>query len=265
MPFFSIVIPISNPNENYLKLIQSINSQVFPTNEIELILVKEKEENLPYTKFKTQLVKTNHLGANHSRIVGEQAAAGKYIFFIDDDCLLPHNYLLRSWENHLKENPEVDICGGVYSNHQSNWLGSTYNKIIHLWQSESRPTNVNLVGGHLIVKKEVFKTVHFNATIKYGGSETDFCIRAQELNFKLALKSDFSIHHLCKINFSQFVTKAFLQGQAKVKHQSAVPIKKQVKAFLKTLVTPKLIFPICIFLISSRLGQVIGFLKSVKK
>ena len=108
-PFFSIIVPVYNTNESYLKTtIESVINQSFKDYELIIIddcsTVNYKIKN--YNNIKYIKNETNK-GTLYSRKIGAINSKGKYIIYLDSDDYLSNNALQVIY-NSVKDN-EIDI------------------------------------------------------------------------------------------------------------------------------------------------------------
>ncbi len=121
MPEISVLMPIYNTNEEYLRLaIESILNQTFP--DFEFIILNDSPENTSlddiinsYHDSRIHYFKNKeNIGISTSHNVLLQKATGKYIALMDhDDISLPER--LEIQVKYMNANPQVGICGtGFY-------------------------------------------------------------------------------------------------------------------------------------------------------
>ena len=102
-PFFSIIVPVYNTNESYLKsAIESVINQTF--KDYELIIVDDAStvnykipENIKYIRNET------NKGTLYSRKIGAINSNGKYIIYLDSDDRLTTDALQVIYNSINKE------------------------------------------------------------------------------------------------------------------------------------------------------------------
>jgi glycosyltransferase involved in cell wall biosynthesis len=116
MPKISVVMPVYNTEENFLKeAIESILNQTFndfefiiindcSTNNVEDVILSYKDERIIYLK------NEQNKGVSFSANLGLNTAKGKYIVRIDSDDVAMENRLEIQYK-FLEENPEYQLCG----------------------------------------------------------------------------------------------------------------------------------------------------------
>ncbi len=114
-PFFSIIVPVYNTNENYLKsAIESVINQTF--KDYELIIVDDAStvnykipENIKYIRNET------NKGTLYSRKIGAINSNGKYIIYLDSDDRLTTDALQVIYNSINKEYDIIHFSAKVIS------------------------------------------------------------------------------------------------------------------------------------------------------
>ncbi len=195
----SMIIPVKGRLPLVTEAINSIYSQDYDLNSIEIIVVEEKNygEEIRY-KLKQIFPKIIILenkdkeGPGGSRNTGLQIAKGKYILFLDSDDQLEPNFLSKMI-NILGNN---DRCTGVicfsnsYFHPDFNFLERIKLYPLMLIRNISLmaaclfnhgylyPTSFYLCQiSHMIFKAETVKSLRFNYDYRRGGEDWDFFIQ----------------------------------------------------------------------------------------
>lgn len=116
---FSIVIPTKNRISPLLSLIRSLQLQLYPTSDFEIIIVNNDAktdiaEQLKYIthgihSIKIVAMKTS--GPSYARNYGYSLARYEHVIFLDDDVIVSPNFLSAyalAWQQH----PDAAIVGG---------------------------------------------------------------------------------------------------------------------------------------------------------
>jgi glycosyltransferase involved in cell wall biosynthesis len=226
----SVVIPTLRKSKRLFECISSVCHAAYSSElKTEVIIVdnsgekthldEKKFNSNPFTKLR---VLTSQTGANVARNLGIQQSQAEIIFLLDDDCVLEVSD--NSLEKHFKfhsENPDLFACGGLYSAHPSaRKIDRHYVNAQNLWLSRGidlKTQQANyLLGGHVSFKKSFLfnKKLFFDEQIKYGGSETEFFVRAKMHNLKSTI-IDSSIYHFPHLSLVTLCQKSFKQGYGK--------------------------------------------------
>ena len=116
---FSIIIPTYNPvMDDIYKCVSSAQSQNYPSNEFEILLVDDKSNNwlreingtvAQYAGVDVIRSEVNG-GAGSARNIGLEHATGDWVIFLDSDDILQPNALLNLTK-FILANPNVDLVG----------------------------------------------------------------------------------------------------------------------------------------------------------
>jgi len=103
LPFISFVIPTWRESKILKACLNSLLNQDYPKEKFEIILVSKKKLNVK--KEGVQLLQIDE-EINHAqaRNIGVKKAKGELIAFIDDDCILPSDWLLKASRFFVKPN-----------------------------------------------------------------------------------------------------------------------------------------------------------------
>ncbi len=106
-PYFSIIIPVYNSLQFIKKSIDAVKEQLYPHEKLQLIIVddgstdgtKEYLNNLTHQNYLGFMVKVYSLKVNMGRSVarniGLALADGEIVAFLDADCTVDHDWILR--------------------------------------------------------------------------------------------------------------------------------------------------------------------------
>ena len=177
-------------------------------------------------------------GLSHARNTGYKHAKGDYIAYIDDECILPINWLEEAI-NTIKKQNKPAFLGGPYfgkflPGHTSTWYKESFgDSYILQYKLPDGPMREHyLSGGNLIIRKDVFDKIGlFDAalgmsgeTINYG-EEQDFQkrLRLQYPNEVTWYNSKLFVWHCIrveKISIYYLYKEALIRGQSSAKTKS---------------------------------------------
>lgn len=127
----SVIIPVYNDEKNLLDCIKSLQNQSI-NEKFEIIVVEDGSKS----NLKKELGKFSNVeylwkdngGPASARNLGIRKSQGKYIAFIDSDCIANRDWL-ESLFNKLKENPHLGGVGGRIVNYNLGCISNTLHLI----------------------------------------------------------------------------------------------------------------------------------------
>lgn len=185
--FFSIIVPTFNRNSLILRTLFSLIGQTIPGDNYEIIIVDDgsTDETAVYIGqfidshpgYKIRYFRQENAGAAVARNRGIKESRGEIIFFTDDDCVVPDDWMekmLQVYETY----PEVVAVGGWAFAHSAN--ASIFDKyrmsqappLKSLFFTNSPSQNVVCNTANLSVKKGILEKVGgFSEYLKSAGYE----------------------------------------------------------------------------------------------
>lgn len=190
MPFFSVVVPLYNKQNDIKATLLSALEQSF--KDFELIVINDgstddsENQVLSLTDERLVYIKTKNSGVSQARNLGIEKAKGIYIAFLDaDDYWYPNH--LEALHKLCKSFPEAGAVttnyeflhpGGYIENTLFNDIDTGYTGIVNDFFKSSLKYRLIWTTA-VAVKKEVFKTIgDFDTQITLGaGEDTDMWTR----------------------------------------------------------------------------------------
>ncbi len=121
-PRISVIIPTHNRRDMLVNCLRSLGTQDYPEDRYEIIVVddaSDEDYDLPCSVGRRVPVRyirrERNAGSGAARNTGLEAARGEVIAFIDDDCSVETDWLLRIVEA-FKRCPEASAVGGSIEN-----------------------------------------------------------------------------------------------------------------------------------------------------
>ena len=106
-PFVSIIIPTVRTNEILEQCLGSLALQDYPKERFEIILVSKN----PLSRKEELGIRAIHgIEFAHARNEGVKASRGELIAFVDDDCVMPRDWLAKAAR--YFETKDVGVIGG---------------------------------------------------------------------------------------------------------------------------------------------------------
>lgn len=190
------------------------------------------------------------------RNLGAEMAQGQWIFFKDADCQVSYDDILAI----IEESPSTSAIGGIYKTENSNYLGQAYHKIQKQWVMQGIDfiqKDRHLLGGALLVKKDVFKEIGgFNREIGWGGEETEFITRMHAHGLKTEVDYRLEVAHDKNMSWKAFLKRAWFQNFNKVYYQ--IKDKGYSSSLNYLQVSPRFIFPVLVFFMIGTLARITG-------
>jgi len=170
-PFFTIVLCTFNRAALLREALESIKKVDYPPDEFELLVIDNNstddtkrvaEEFSASAPFHVRYISEKKRGLSAARNTAIKNACGEYLFLTDDDQLVDanvlkeHRKIIDRYAAHVVQgNIDVTFPGGRPSwlgDELARWLG----KIPH---DKEGPSPVELHGGNLVFKREIFDTL----------------------------------------------------------------------------------------------------------
>jgi len=184
--WFSIVIPTLNEEEHIEKLIRSVHKQDFRPIEVivtddgskdkTIEIVRKLINELNDSNFNIILLETGNFGSPRgpafARNVGIQKSHGKYILFIDADCLLTRKNIVNELVNSLESYPIAGYKDVVLID---NWL--EYNQML---DEGEPPYATKAKWSHLAFRREIIEKITFDPQLGVG-EDIDFLQKIRNL------------------------------------------------------------------------------------
>lgn len=218
-PKLSVIVPILSDTDSYISLLDSLRKQTRSREgEVETLLIfnpnpPPKDRVLPAEIKKLHCEK---LGVNAARNLGISQAAGSWLYFLDDDCILPESNHLEKILHLLEDSPPHLILGGpyldakkkdpaveAYQAQQNRWVRSGQSAYFG-WQ--------HFLGGNLIISREYAKKFKFDPSIQFGGAETELVYRMLRGGCSGRFVENIGVLHNSMVTVETLRKKAFLQG-----------------------------------------------------
>lgn len=111
-PYISVIIPVYNGEKKIGKCLESIRMQTYPQNRLEIIIVDDDSADdtvkIAKEKYGCKIVRNGTHDPERGKSIGIENANGEYLFFLDDDNILPHD----KWLTKLVDSVVAENCVG---------------------------------------------------------------------------------------------------------------------------------------------------------
>lgn len=239
IPKYSLVIPTFGRPDEVDEFMESLTHQSYTNFEV-IIADGTPKKSLEEVaaKYKNRIQFTflyeEFLPVSDARNRGAELAKGEYLIFLDSDCIIPPDYLLRvDTELHIHQ---YDLFGGPdaadenftpiqkaisYSMTSLFTTGGIRGKKNHVGVFHPRGFNMGM-------KKSVFEKVKGYDTNFKCGEDIDLSIRILKEGFKSGLITEAFVFHKRRTDFKKFYKQVFRFGAARInlfkRHSSELKI-----------------------------------------
>ncbi|MDP3966158.1 MAG: glycosyltransferase family A protein [archaeon] len=227
-----IIIPTFNRPEKIIETLKSIQETDYPKESLNVYVIDDNsttdlsllKEFIGKCKMNVRLLKTpQNLGPSFARNLGVKKSKSRFVFFTDDDCLVPKN-IFKTQIDFFKKHPEVYGIGGELIPKKKNFYSKVElfkDNILGISNREEKIGKGLQVGYtcNMIYKREVFeKCGFFNEEFKVpAGEDKEFKERVEK-KFDLAFLPIKVIHNH-DYDFSYILSILYKQGLDKMKPQ----------------------------------------------
>lgn len=216
--FVSVIIPVYNNLEKLKLCLFALESQTYPQDLYEIIVVdNNSEENIAeITKqFKQVILTTESKRSSYAaRNQGIKIAKGELLAFTDSDCI-PDSDWLKNGVNHLVVNSNCGAIAGkvelYYQEKNSPNAAEMFDTIVNLQQEKYVEEHHYGATANLFTVKQVFNQVGlFNADLKSGG-DADWGNRVFINNHDIIYARDVLVLHPARNSLKQLAKKVIRQ------------------------------------------------------
>ena len=173
-----------------------------------------------------QWIPSPKLNAALQRNLGLQQSKAPIVYFLDEDCELPHEHHLQELLNTFDLYPKVHVLGGSYRNHPNcSEFGRAYNTVCRLWQTRmlekvgSQIGITPLLGGNLAYRRHN-TDLKFDETLGFGAEDLAFAKAAEQASLSTLLSDELFVYHNAQHDKPMFFARAKLHGKARAKMQN---------------------------------------------
>ena len=236
---FSIIIPVYNRPFELDELLKSISKQ--KRDVVFEVIVVEDGSNLKSDKvvkdyeifLNIKYYYKENSGPGDSRNFGVEKAKGKYLIFLDSDCILPNDYLMEV-SSALKNN-YTDGFGGADRAHTSftdwqkaiNYSMTSFLTTGGLRGSEKAKNKFQLRSFNLGISKKAFLKINGFSSQRYG-EDIDLTYRLWEAKYTTQFLTNAFVYHKRRATWKEFFFQTFNFGAARPILNSKYPGSSKV-------------------------------------
>ena len=224
---FSLIIPVYNRPDEVNECLQSLCKQ--SVKEFEVILadgsptdilqgvINNYTENLPGLMH----IHLPHLGISESRNLGCEKAKGNFFIFLDSDCIIPPDYLLKAEEGILKD--KLDAFGGPDAADSSftpiqkaiNYTMTSYFTTGGIRGKKKLLGTYHPRSFNMGVSKAVFDVTKGFSLLKVS-EDIDLSIRILKAGFKVGFIQEAYVYHKRRTSFLKFFKQVYRFGAGRI-------------------------------------------------
>lgn len=197
---YSIIIPSYGRAESLKHLIEVLTPQLVQCPHGEIIVVDDGNipalETIPFENIANtplKFVRSNKVGPAMARNLGAANASGDILFFIDDDCLPPDDWI-EFFMIKMRDKKE-DLAGGAINNRIDKPASVIYQRVLDLF-FEHKGANEFLLTGNMVCRKEVFLAVKgFDERFFHGAEDREFVLKVLKHGFAVRFYPESVVTH----------------------------------------------------------------------
>jgi glycosyltransferase involved in cell wall biosynthesis len=221
IPNFSIVIPTYRRSKQLANLLSSLTSLNYDADRFEVIVVDDgsKESLEPVvslfsTDLHITLLKQDNAGPAAARNHGASRAAGHFLAFTDDDCVVDVGWL-QTLEETFREAP-LAICGGRALNLLGRNAYSTASHLLLDFLYQHYSPQMHLGGFYptdnfAVPRVKFLEMGGFDSKLRFG-EDRDFCFRWASRGYPFRSVPEAVVYHSHPLRLSSFLRLHFCYG-----------------------------------------------------
>ena len=234
----SIVIPTYNRKNELKKCIESLLSQKYPTNDYEILIIDggstdgtDELVNLFKKDFESiKFIKQESSGVAAARNLGIKHSRGKYIAFIDSDCIAGENWLKICVRTISSSDNSIAGVGGKILSGINTLIGDGAHLIeFHQYSSNDQKFVRVTPTANLCLKRGIFDEVgYFDESLNVG-EDAELCWRIIKKGYKILYIPEIKVTHFGVKTLKELWRKEISLGRGFIatrrKHHDIPPVK----------------------------------------
>ncbi len=227
-PIYSIIIPTYNRIEEIKELLASLDALNNDSPAFDLLIVDDgsTDGTTPFlqsydAQYEILIYGQSNAGPGAARNLGMQKATGSYFLFIDSDCTLPKDYLVKLHQYILEYNP--DAFGGPDTYHEDfpvllkaiNYAMTSFLGTGGTRGSEKSVTKYYPRSFNMGIHRKVFERIGGFGKLRHG-QDMDYSARIYQNNFNVAFIKDAFVYHKRRTNLKRFYNQIHNWGVARI-------------------------------------------------
>lgn len=225
--FYSIILPTFGRPEEVSAFLESIDKQQY--KDFEVIMVDGSHDNVLHPVVDRYRKRTalsyfheKGLGASESRNLGCEKAKGDFVVFIDSDCIVPADYLVKV-DRFLQDHKHVDAFGGpdaaaknfTIQQKAVNYAMTSFLTTGGIRGKKTHVGKFQLRGFNMGIRKEVFFKVGGYSSMQVA-EDIDLSMRLIKAGYTAALIPEAFVYHRRKTNLKLFFRQMYFHGKGRI-------------------------------------------------
>ena len=226
MPYLSLIVPVYNRPQEVQELLESLAAQ--DSRDFEIIIVEDGSTvrcDRIVEQYKSAIdikyfFKENS-GPGLSRNYGAERAEGKYVVFLDSDCIIPRQY--TQVVRQACQEAGVDAFGGPDRAHDSftniqkaiNYSMTSFFTTGGIRGQKQSMEKFHPRSFNMGFSQEVLKATGGFSGLRFG-EDIDMSIRIMAAGFKTCLLPEAYVFHKRRTSFRKFFKQVYNSGMARI-------------------------------------------------
>jgi len=213
--FVSVIIPSGRPDRVFLT-VRSLLTQSVPSEMYEIIVVTPDPGELQRNFPEVRVIATDRLfPPGGMRNIGAQKARGRYLFFLDDDCMVPENFV-EYLTQILRKKDQIGAVGcRVVAYDVTFWNRCADQALFTAYQAKKEGITAGLGSAALAVKRDAFVAVGGFDEGLMASEDWDFSLKLRESGWLGWFTPEIEVRHDHRRgNFSGILRAAWQYGRA---------------------------------------------------
>jgi len=257
--FVSVIIPTYNRGIKIKRTIEAIECNNFPKDKFEIIVVDDFSDQDPRRiienlndKYKNiKFLRNNvNLGPSATRNNGVKKSKGEFLFFTDDDCIVPENWI-KYFLDFFNSHKDVVCVGGCAKPSSNNFVARIDNVKDNLLKIRVKEP---MIGGREVPTGFTGNTAYRRNVFEGVGGFDESVIRQEDIFLKNKVAEKYKVAalpilviHEHDFNFDYFLSRIIKEGLEKLP-----PKKRTSMVFMIVVNIPFLIYNVVTKIIKYR-------------
>jgi GT2 family glycosyltransferase len=222
-PLFSVIVPTHERPERLAACLEALSKLDFPGERFEVV-VSDDGSATPagpvvarfVDSLTARVVEGPNRGPGTARNRGAASAQGRFLVFLDDDCLSEPGWL-AAFARHFGESPDRLIAGGIVNGLPRNPFSTATHLIVsYVYGVNERKAGARLFNScNLAVPADRFRQLggFSEAFPLAAGEDYDFCHRWQHAGLETSYAPEAVVRHVHALDLARFCRQHYNYGR----------------------------------------------------